>query len=372
MVTRVSARPLRYLLLALVAAALVLAPVPALRDVAFSGSRPAAPAVLTGVALVAPAALLAQLAGEGATTPQQAEPAGTVVPAGGLLQLGIAAPSGTVALAIGARLALDPGSAYTLGEVTYDPFMLQPAGQLSDGAPIFSALDWGATYVSANASLNCLQAPQPCQNAAVALSHLVVIGDLPPAKLAASLQEAQERATALAVPTGSLAQIQAKGAALATRIAAEPDATPYSPYTHVSAGAGTIVQTGMSTYPAQFYLFENQWYEGAPGRDIWVYAGELTQDPSQGVLGVQGDGSAVALRGIYLTPSEDGSVHIVSAVGEQLTLQATDGTTFVFDLPSHSFLGSSAASTSGSTADPTATVQPSATSTPALPTDTPT
>jgi len=309
----------------------------------------------------------------GLETTQQAQPAATLVPAGALAQLGVDTPSGSVTLAVGAHMALDPGSTYTLGPVSYDPFMLEPVGQLGDGATIFSALDWGATYLSAVATPNCLRAPQPCQSAAVPLSHLIVVGNLPPAKLAAALQEAQARATALAVPTGSLVQAQAKAAAsLATRIAVEPTAAPYHPYPAIKAGSGAIVQSGMSALPPQLYNFQNHWFEDEPDWPVVVWAGALAQDLEQGVVVVDAEGNEISLRGEYLTPGRDGSVRVISAIGEQLTLQATDGTTFVFDLPSHSFLGSSAASTSGSTADPTVTDQPVATSTPALPTDTPT
>jgi hypothetical protein len=73
-------------------------------------------------------------------------------------------------------------------------------------------------------------------------------------------------------------------------------------------------------------------------RDQWVsvYAGSQDPDPTQGGVVVMPYG---APPGEFLpTPVAAGSVKIESAEGTTLTLLAADGTTFVFDVDSESYV----------------------------------
>ncbi len=81
--------------------------------------------------------------------------------------------------------------------------------------------------------------------------------------------------------------------------------------------------------------FVNYWQGHV--RDEWVsvYAGSQVADPNQGGVVVVPYG---APPGEFLpTPVAAGSVTIISAQGTMLTLQAEDGTTFVFDVDSGSY-----------------------------------
>lgn len=112
-----------------------------------------------------------------------------------------------------------------------------------------------------------------------------------------------------------------------------------SPFHRLDAGVGTIVETGQAPYPAIF-SFENHWYANIGGGSIVVYAGAVNRNGnwSQGIIAVEVNAPLTGQTGIYMTPIQAGSVHIVSAVGQRLTLAAANGRTFTFDLPSHTFV----------------------------------
>jgi hypothetical protein len=100
-------------------------------------------------------------------------------------------------------------------------------------------------------------------------------------------------------------------------------------------GAGTLVEGGTPLVSAQSYDTGAYWYIEQGQRSIGVIPGALRADPTQGVVIV------IATRGserggIYETPTKAGKLKIVSAQGEQLTLQAKDGSMFTFDLPTRS------------------------------------
>lgn len=82
--------------------------------------------------------------------------------------------------------------------------------------------------------------------------------------------------------------------------------------------------------------FGNYWTGHVRDRWVSVYAGSQDADPTQGGVVAVPYGSP---PGQFLpTPVAAGSVKIVSAEGITLTLLATDGTTFVFDVESESFV----------------------------------
>jgi hypothetical protein len=82
--------------------------------------------------------------------------------------------------------------------------------------------------------------------------------------------------------------------------------------------------------------FVNYWVGHVRDQWVSVYAGFQDADPTQGGVVVVPYGSP---PGFFLpTPVAAGSVKIVSAQGTVLTLLATDGTTFVFDVESESYV----------------------------------
>jgi hypothetical protein len=134
-------------------------------------------------------------------------------------------------------------------------------------------------------------------------------------------------------------------AAVTKKIAAalSPAAVPTAilPVPHQVAGSGTIVQTGQAPFPAAVYTFQNHWYEVKNKQYIIVYAGALTNNPVQGLLVEETTSlnySSVTAPATYLAPSQSGSLQIVAAHGELLTLQSAKGLTLQFDVPSGKFI----------------------------------
>lgn len=90
------------------------------------------------------------------------------------------------------------------------------------------------------------------------------------------------------------------------------------------------------TQPAQ-----NTWFGDYNGENIAVFAGYLYNDLSQGLVGVATglDGDIThATYTEYLTPIKVGPVRITAVNGTRLTLAAQDGTRFVFDYATRTFV----------------------------------
>ncbi|MGH8527233.1 MAG: hypothetical protein ACREXY_24415, partial [Gammaproteobacteria bacterium] len=82
--------------------------------------------------------------------------------------------------------------------------------------------------------------------------------------------------------------------------------------------------------------FVNYWVGHVRDQWVSVYAGSQDADPNQGGVVIEPYG---APPGQFLpTPVAAGSVKIVSAEDTRLTLLAMDGTSFVFDVESESFV----------------------------------
>lgn len=97
--------------------------------------------------------------------------------------------------------------------------------------------------------------------------------------------------------------------------------------------------------PSSEFTTSNAWYgTDSSGNDVEVWAGSSGQDPSQGelvihVLKPNGDGTYSTLSvNSYNTPSRDGTATITSDLGSQLTITATDGTTWGFDTATDSYI----------------------------------
>jgi hypothetical protein len=157
------------------------------------------------------------------------------------------------------------------------------------------------------------------------------------------------------MPTASQAAVATAVTAEDTRVAAEPTA-PLVYAKATPAGAGMIFQTGLAPFSAIDYSIDNRWQETVAGAIIQVYAGSYSDDWNQGVVVVLGRTGAS-----YPTPGKHGFVYVVSAVGEQLTLRARDGTTFVFDVPTRSFLPTDPNDTATPTGTPLPTLLPQTT-----------
>lgn len=281
-----------------------------------------------------------------------------------------------VRLDTGADLALATGGAYTLDHLLYDRFFLEPDGQGDDGSPRFAAVDFGATYLSADVAPRCPGAA--CGRAPFHVAYLVFTGKVGSAKEPEVVAEAQRNATLVALPTPSLAQVQAKGTALALRYAGIPSATP-CPFpcpsanvTYVPAGAGFIERRDHALQLFQGCLahVENRWDERAgDGTIVSVSAGGRMgldcQYTGQGEVLVQLSTRAAYLIDWYETPTEHGPVRIVSAAGERLTLEAADGTAFVFDVAARAFLGPDGQPIPTATAASADTATPAGSDTPA-------
>lgn len=153
-----------------------------------------------------------------------------------------------------------------------------------------------------------------------------------------------------------------------------PSTPPTAPPGYVGpaqrlVGAGRLIESGEVAIPGGAFLAENQWVAHLNGHLLLAYAGKGGYDSEirgQGVLLVFELDSAdhlaaVAPGGSYPMPVKTGSVHITGAVGYRLTLQSTDGQTWVFDTVARQFVSGPGVVPATSTP----AVTPAATATPA-------
>jgi len=151
------------------------------------------------------------------------------------------------------------------------------------------------------------------------------------------------------------ATIQAETDAAATRDALDtpvptwPPGTPHIPdtrppetpgdtsYLTRHVGAGILFSEDVAPdLPSALGEIHNRWAVELPSQVIWVYAGAkpgATND--QGIVIVRiydRTTGHIAEPVIYPTPQRAGSVKIVDGTGMQLTLQASNGTLFYFDV----------------------------------------
>ncbi|MGI8551687.1 MAG: hypothetical protein ACR2PL_13015 [Dehalococcoidia bacterium] len=113
--------------------------------------------------------------------------------------------------------------------------------------------------------------------------------------------------------------------------------TQLASFPRTPAGAGTIAAEGIPIVTNRHsYTFTNRWSEQRSNEMVIVYAATLRDDRSQGLVIVPVEpldtGSPARSAEVYLTPQKSGAVSVTSADGERLTLQSTDGKTFIFDV----------------------------------------
>ncbi len=123
-----------------------------------------------------------------------------------------------------------------------------------------------------------------------------------------------------------------------------------------AAGVGTLVESGVASFPQGQFVFKNQWYEDAKGKRLTAFAGAENQNSDQGILVVDetpiGKPSAVSGQQIYRTPVAFGAIWIAAVNGEKLTLATRTGGKFVFDMASRKFTSSPEAPIAESTPTP--------------------
>jgi len=86
----------------------------------------------------------------------------------------------------------------------------------------------------------------------------------------------------------------------------------------------------LAPFPAAMYQFENQWHEIVDGAHLKVYAGSLGNNSSGGVVVIQRislDNRAEAPLEIR-APARAGSLRIIAAQGNLLTLRSSNGAEF--------------------------------------------
>ena len=84
-------------------------------------------------------------------------------------------PTTTVKVRVGSVLIVETGTGYVLSNIKYDPAVLAPSGQTTDGSPIFRAIGTGNTTLTATASPRCLQEHPACGLPSALLSYRIVV-----------------------------------------------------------------------------------------------------------------------------------------------------------------------------------------------------
>ncbi len=160
----------------------------------------------------------------------------------------------------------------------------------------------------------------PCPDQIAALQHEVFGGTMPsdPDLLRELVAEYEARFATICSPLTD-------GSGVTIELI-EKDLAPYVPETGVFEATENILPT---------YDFSNYWVGRlGPGETdfVWVYAGALTADLKSGGVVVMpyGGGPGRFIR----TPTAAGTVEIVKAddAAPMLTVQAEDGTVFLFDV----------------------------------------
>jgi hypothetical protein len=126
-----------------------------------------------------------------------------------------------------------------------------------------------------------------------------------------------------------------------------PEAPPQEVVLDPSESESFVPEEGIFS-PAEdilsMYSFTNYWVGQVDGAYFQVSAGSMDESPNQGGVVVVPYGAGPG--GFIPSPTASGSLSIVSAAGEVLDLESPDGTVFVFDVASQTFVLSSPTPTS--------------------------
>jgi hypothetical protein len=97
--------------------------------------------------------------------------------------------------------------------------------------------------------------------------------------------------------------------------------------------------SGPAPFPSSIYSIENEWQGLVSGSHLQVYAGGLSQNPSQGVVIVQQ--TSVDLANVQTTvvetPDHGGALRITDARSLSLYLVGSTGERYVFNVVSRTF-----------------------------------
>lgn len=118
-----------------------------------------------------------------------------------------------------------------------------------------------------------------------------------------------------------------------------PTLEPASLATPVStpAGDGFIVDSlFIPPLPQSEFLLANFWYEEIGRKTIVVYAGVDGKDEEQGVIYVSDSVTYAFER--FETPTREGWVKVVDAVGEVVILESREGSTLYFNVPGYKYV----------------------------------
>lgn len=103
---------------------------------------------------------------------------------------------------------------------------------------------------------------------------------------------------------------------------------------------------------------QNAWGGFIDGNRFTLYAGSLQSDPDQGVVGLVTSLPGGKRIEKFVSPSKHGALRIVSEQNNRVTLIATDGTNFYFDIPTRQFVASLTEVAPSVTPSPSVTPEP--------------
>ena len=103
---------------------------------------------------------------------------------------------------------------------------------------------------------------------------------------------------------------------------------------------------------------QNGWSGFVDGYYVFLYAGALLSAPEQGVVFMVTTMPSHTSFEQFLTSTKDGALRVVSEQNNRLTLTATDGMVFYFDLPTRQFVASLTEVAPSVTPSPLATPSP--------------
>lgn len=85
---------------------------------------------------------------------------------------------------------------------------------------------------------------------------------------------------------------------------------------------------------------QNAWGGFIDGNRFTLYAGSLQSDPDQGIVGLVTSLPGGKRIEQFASPSKHGALRVTNEQNNRMTLIATDGTVFYFDLPTCQFVAS--------------------------------
>jgi hypothetical protein len=120
--------------------------------------------------------------------------------------------------------------------------------------------------------------------------------------------------------------------------------SPSTSTDELGAPLGSITTDIPPAFSTDYFLTTNAWINDAGSQRFIVFAGSTPNDATQGGVVVESESLGTAssssepTTATFLTSGQDGTLTITSANGWILTLQATDGATYQFDVTTDTLL----------------------------------